>query len=97
MFGLWQRLSGVFSIAIIALLIGMFTGIMMGLVFFSIALLWMVIHHTRHLLALERWLLISDHSSSSIPHGSGVWDNIFAHLARYVRTQTKNKQLIDLE
>ncbi|HNP26960.1 MAG TPA: phosphate regulon sensor histidine kinase PhoR [Nitrosomonas sp.] len=97
MFGFWQRLGWIVLIAIVALLIGMFAGTLSGLVFFSIALLWLVIHHTRHLVALEQWLLISDHTPSSIPPGSGIWDNIFAHLARYVRSQDQSQRLINLE
>lgn len=97
MFGLLQRLSGVFLVAIIALLIGAFAGTLAGLVFFNIALLGLLIQHTRHLVALEQWLLASDHTPSSIPAGSGIWDNVFAHLARYVRSQNQSQQLINLE
>ncbi|SER50535.1 two-component system, OmpR family, phosphate regulon sensor histidine kinase PhoR [Nitrosomonas sp. Nm51] len=97
MFNFWQRLGGVFLITSIALMIGIFAGTLAGLVFFSLSLLWLVIHHTKHLAALEQWLLISDHTPSSIPPGSGIWDNIFALLARYVRMQNQSKQLINLE
>lgn len=96
-FGFWQRLGGVFLVAIIALLIAALAGALAGLAFFSIALLGLVIHHTKHLVALEQWLLVSNHTPSSIPAGSGIWDNIFAHLARYVRTQNQSQQLINLE
>ncbi len=95
--GLSQRLGVVFSAAIIALLIGMIVGAVYGWFFMTAALLFLVIHHTRHLIALEEWLLISDHTSSSIPPGFGVWNSVFAHLARYVRSQNKNQQLMDLE
>jgi len=96
-FGFWQRLGDVFLIAIIAILIGIFNGALIGLGLFSIGLLWMVIYHTRHLAALEQWLLISDHTPSSIPAGSGIWDTVFAHLARYVRKQNQNQQRINSE
>ncbi|MBX3640131.1 MAG: phosphate regulon sensor histidine kinase PhoR [Nitrosomonas sp.] len=95
--GLFQRLGTVFSVAVIALLIGMITSAVYGWFFMSAALLFLIIHHTRHLIALEEWLLISDHTPSSIPPGSGAWNSIFAHLARYVRSQSKSQQLMDLE
>lgn len=95
--GISQRLGVVFFGAFAALLTGMITDAVYGWVFFSIVLLCLVIHHTRHLLALEEWLLISDHAASSIPAGTGTWDNIFAHLARYVRAQSKSQKLINLE
>jgi two-component system, OmpR family, phosphate regulon sensor histidine kinase PhoR len=94
---IFRRLGLVFSAAIVALLIGMITSAVYGWFFLSAVLLVLVIHHTRHLIALEDWLLISDHTTSSIPEGSGTWDAVFAHLARYVRSQNKNQQLLDLE
>jgi len=94
---IFRRLGLVFSAAIVALLIGMITSAVYGWFFLSAVLLVLVIHHTRHLIALEEWLLISDHTTSSIPAGSGAWDTVFAHLARYVRSQNKNQQLLDLE
>ncbi|SEN41357.1 phosphate regulon sensor histidine kinase PhoR [Nitrosomonas marina] len=97
MFSYWRRLGIVLLIALIALLIGLFTETLIGLSVFSVSLLWLVVHHTKHLAALEQWLLISDHTPSSIPAGSGIWDNIFALLARYVRTQNQSRQLINLE
>lgn len=97
MVGIFQRMGIVFSAAVAALLCGTITQAIYGWMFFSVVLLGLVIHHTRHLIAFEKWLLISDHTPSSIPAGMGIWDNIFAHLARYLRTQTKNQQLIDLE
>ncbi|MCP5244929.1 MAG: phosphate regulon sensor histidine kinase PhoR [Burkholderiales bacterium] len=97
MLNFWQRLGSVFLIALIAILVGILAGTLAGLVFFSASLLWLVIHHTKHMADLEQWLLISDHTPSSIPPGSGIWDNIFALLARYVRTQNQSRQLINLE
>lgn len=97
MVGISQRMGLVFSTAIAALLLGVITQAIYGWVLFGFVMLFLVIHNTRHLMALEKWLLTSDHSSSSIPPGSGAWDTIFAHLARYVRAQTKNRQLMDLE
>ncbi len=97
MFGFWQRLGSVFLIAIVAFLIGIFNEALTGWITFSIGMLWLVLHHTWHLTAFEQWLLISDHTPSSIPAGRGIWDNIFAHLARFVRMQNQSQQLINFE
>ncbi|MCP5291864.1 MAG: phosphate regulon sensor histidine kinase PhoR [Burkholderiales bacterium] len=94
---IFRRLGLVLAAAIVALLTGMISGAVYGWFFLSVVLLILVIHHTRHLIALEEWLLISDHTSTSIPAGSGAWDAVFAHLARYVRSQNKSQQLMDLE
>lgn len=74
----------------------MIFGAVKALIFFSIALLWMVFHHIRHLVALERWLQLSDHSPASIPAGSGAWDDVFAQLARYVRQHSQSQELLSL-
>ena len=74
----------------------MIIGAVKALIFLSIALLWMVFHHIRHLVALERWLQLSDHSPASIPAGSGAWDDVFAHLARYVRQHSQSQELLSL-
>ena len=50
----------------------------------------------RHLVSLERWLQRSDHSVNSIPAGYGAWNDVFAHLARYVRQYNCSQELLSL-
>ena len=74
----------------------MILGAANALFFFGVVMLWIVFHHIRHIVALERWLQLSDHTPASIPAGSGAWDDDFAHLARYVRQHSKSQELLSL-
>ncbi|MDO8895546.1 phosphate regulon sensor histidine kinase PhoR [Nitrosomonas sp.] len=93
---IWQRSFNIIFIIFTAAVLWMIFGAVKALIFFSIALLWMVFHHVRHLVALERWLQLSDHSPASIPAGSGAWDDVFAQLARYVRQHSQSQELLSL-
>ncbi|MBA3755162.1 MAG: phosphate regulon sensor histidine kinase PhoR [Nitrosomonas sp.] len=93
---IWQRSFNIFLIIFITAVLWMILGAVKALIFLSVILLWMVFHHIRHLVALERWLQRSDHSSASIPAGSGAWDDVFAHLARYVRQHSQSQELLSL-
>ncbi|SFE09495.1 phosphate regulon sensor histidine kinase PhoR [Nitrosomonas sp. Nm166] len=96
MFDIWQRCSNLLLVIFITAIIWMILGAVKALIFFSIVLLWMVFHHIRHLVALERWLQRSDHSVASIPPGTGAWNDVFAHLARYVRQYSHSQELLSL-
>lgn len=93
---IWQRSFNIIFLILIAAVLWMIFGAVKALIFFSIVLLWMVFHHIRHLVALERWLQLSDHSPASIPAGAGAWDDVFAHLARYVRQHSQSQELLSL-
>ncbi|NBQ68457.1 MAG: DUF3329 domain-containing protein, partial [Nitrosomonadaceae bacterium] len=82
---IWQRSSNILFVIFITALLWLILGAANALFFFGAVMLWMVFHHIRHIVALERWLQLSDHTPASIPAGSGAWDDVFAHLARYVR------------
>ncbi|QOJ23172.1 MAG: phosphate regulon sensor histidine kinase PhoR [Gammaproteobacteria bacterium] len=91
---IWQRSSNVLLVIFITTVLWMMLGSVKALIFFSVTMLWMVFHHIRHIVALERWLQLSDHSPASIPAGSGAWDDVFAHLARYVRQHSQSRELL---
>lgn len=93
---IWQRSSNILLMVFVTTIIWMVFGAVKALVFFSLVLLWMVFHHIRHLIILERWLQLSDHTPASIPAGSGAWDDVFAHLARYVRQHSQSQELLSL-
>lgn len=93
---IWQRSSNILMIIFITAVLWMILGGVNALIFFGVAMLWMVLHHTRHIVALERWLQLSDHTPGSIPAGSGAWDDVFAHLARYVRQHSQSRELLSL-
>lgn len=92
MSGFWQRSIGLISLILFSSVLWGIFGAVYALLFFSAVMLWVVTHHVRHLMKLEQWLQYSDHTSTSIPEGSGAWDDVFAHLARYVRTHSQSQQ-----
>ncbi|MDE2387911.1 MAG: phosphate regulon sensor histidine kinase PhoR [Betaproteobacteria bacterium] len=93
---IWQRSSNILFFIFITAILWMILGGVNALIFFSVAMLWTVLHHIRYIVALERWLQLSDHTPGSIPAGSGVWDDVFAHLARYVRQHSQSRELLSL-
>lgn len=93
---IWQRSFNMILVILITAVLWMIFGAVNALIFCSGALLWMVFHHVRHLVALERWLQVSDHTPASIPAGSGAWDDVFAHLARYVRQHSQSQEQLSL-
>jgi two-component system phosphate regulon sensor histidine kinase PhoR len=93
---IWQRSFNIIFIIFITAVLWMIFGAVKALLFFGVVMLWIAFHHIRHLAALERWLRLSDHSPASIPAGSGAWDDVFAHLARYVRQHSQSQELLSL-
>ena len=93
---IWQRSFNIIFVIFITAVLWIILGAVKALIFFSVALLWMILNHIRHLVALERWLKLSDYSSASIPAGSGAWDDVFAHLARYVRQHSQSQESLSL-
>jgi len=91
---IWQRSFNLIFIIFITAVLWIILGAVKALMFLIVVLLWMVFYHIRHLVALERWLRFSDHSPASIPAGSGAWDDVFAHLTRYVRQHSKSQELL---
>ncbi|AEJ02033.1 PAS/PAC sensor signal transduction histidine kinase [Nitrosomonas sp. Is79A3] len=93
---IWQRSFNIIFIIFITAVLWMIFGAVKALLFFGVVMLWIAFHHIRYLAALERWLRLSDHSPASIPAGSGAWDDVFAHLARYVRQHSQSQELLSL-
>ncbi|MEE9221884.1 MAG: phosphate regulon sensor histidine kinase PhoR [Nitrosomonadaceae bacterium] len=74
----------------------MISNIVMALLFYSIALLLLVIYHLRYLTALDRWLQVSAPTFATLPDGSGAWGDVFARLARLMRNQSQSHQQLSL-
>ena len=70
--------------------------IVIALLFYSIALLLLVVYHLRYLTALDRWLQIPAPTSTTLPDGSGTWGDVFARLARLMRNQGQSHQQLSL-
>jgi len=87
----WERLTPLLIIVVAGILWATL-GALTALVFCSIALLSLVVHHWRHLIMLERWLQAEELASVALPDSSGKWGDVFARLARIMREQRKNHQ-----
>src|SRR5687768_1242519 len=62
-----------------------------ALTFYVVALVLLVLHHSRNLKRLDRWL----HSEETVPpESSGRWGDVFARLARLMRDQKQTHQNI---
>lgn len=88
----WERLTTLILIIVVAGILWATLGVLIALVFCSIALLLLVIHHWRHLIMLDRWLQAEELASVALPDSSGKWGDVFARLARIMREQRKNHQ-----
>ena len=62
-------------------------GAMTALAVYCALLLLLLLHHLINLSRLYRW--VSTQASERVPEGSGVWQELFAGLARLMRRQTQ--------
>jgi two-component system phosphate regulon sensor histidine kinase PhoR len=70
--------------------------IVIALLFYSMALLLLVIYHLYYLTSLDRWLQIPDPTSTTLPDGPGAWGDVFTRLARLMRNQSQSHQQLSL-
>lgn len=96
MFGFWKRFLKIILLTFLATVLWAIFGAVIALMFFSGVLLFLVIRHIHHRAALDRWLQTSELDASTIPHGSGTWGDLFASLARFVRSHSQSQQRLSL-
>ena len=75
------------ALAAAGALIGAIAGAAWGWGSFAVALLLIVVWHTRHLARLERWL--ANPVAGGVPEGQGIWDEVLASLHRFERETAK--------
>lgn len=92
----WQHYFIVIVIALIAAVIWVIFGSHQALIFLSISLFFLLMDHMRHLAVLDRWLQTPNLAESTMPNGTGVWDDIFMRFARYVRRHSHSQQRLSL-
>lgn len=93
MFSFWQRYHRLFLLTFVAVILWAIFGAVFALVFYSSILLFVVIRHIRYRDELDRWLQTSELDASTIPDGgSSAWGDLFASLARFVRTHSQSQQ-----
>ena len=90
--GFRQRLTSVILLTIATAGLWLVLGAVPALVFYSIALLLLVVHHLRYLAALDEWLQIPTPTAATLPDATGAWGDVFARLARLMRSQSQSQQ-----
>lgn len=85
-------LQSAFRLAVAAglcLLLWPVAGTVQALGLFVVLLLWMLLHHLRHLVRLSRWL--ADPRPEALPDSSGLWEDVFAAFYHLLRRQRRSE------
>jgi two-component system phosphate regulon sensor histidine kinase PhoR len=86
----WRPLIVLGLLAIFPLLLWPLAGAVAALLLFVALLLAYLFHHLRNLRALDGWLRQPD--VSTVPHGSGLWDEVFGVLYQLERNQSDSRK-----
>ena len=85
---LWGRpVAGAVLVSLVALVLWPILGALKALIAYCVLLLLLLAHHILNLSQLHGWLRAT--TAQPLPEGSGVWEEIFAGLARLMRRQTQ--------
>jgi two-component system phosphate regulon sensor histidine kinase PhoR len=88
--GIWTRpVLFLIALTIAGLLAWPVAGPTAAVAVFAAGLFFLVVAHYRHIALLRRWL--RDPVPEAVPHGSGVWDRVFADLYRLLRLQRQSE------
>ena len=86
----WMRSLGTLAgFVFVALLAWPLAGGVAALALFSLCLIGYLVYHLRQLEALNRWL--ADPQLTTVPQGSGSWQDTFAILYQMARRQSKSR------
>ena len=81
-------LSRLLLLAVLGACSTLVAGAQAGLTVVVVGLLWLLIHHLRHIARLGRW--IADPRPEALPPGSGLWEDLFADLYHLLRRQQRS-------
>lgn len=79
-------------IALLAIAVGVFFGLVPALATFSVALLLVGLYHINNLFKLVRWLRTPVDEAVPLPRAFGLWDYVFADVNRRARTASRQKE-----
>ena len=96
MSGFLQRFLYIILLTLVALVLWGIWDVVTALIFCSVGLLLMTVHHISQLTKLDRWLQMSELNSSTVPDGSGIWGDVFASLARFARGHSQSQQRLSM-
>ena len=86
----WRPLIVLGLLAIFPLMLWPLAGAVAALLLFIVLLLLYLFHHLRNLRSLEGWLHQPD--VGTVPHGSGLWDEVFSMLYQLQRNQSDSSK-----
>lgn len=92
MSGFRQRLTSIILLTVAIAGLWLILGAVTALVFYSVALLLLIVHHLRHLTALDEWLQTPTPTAATLPDATGAWGDVFARLARLMRSHSQSQQ-----
>ncbi len=92
MSGFRQRLTSIILLTIATAGLWLILGAVPALMFYSIALLLLLVQHLRYLAALDQWLQTPTPTAATLPDATGAWGDVFARLARLMRSQSQSQQ-----
>ncbi|MBS0367942.1 MAG: phosphate regulon sensor histidine kinase PhoR [Proteobacteria bacterium] len=78
--------------ALLAIAVGVFFGLVPALATFSVALLLVGLYHINNLFKLVRWLRTPVDEAVPLPRAFGLWDYVFADVNRWARTASRQKE-----
>ena len=90
---IWIRVAAIFSVmAVVVLGLGLLASPVWGLGVACASMLLLLLHHIGNLSALARWLR---DPRQPVPRGSGVWEEIFSALYRFMRSSNSEREQLN--
>ena len=86
----WRQIGLVGGLLFFFVVLWAATNLTTSLIALSIVLLLYLLHHLRHIARLRAWLLKP--AVEHVPHGLGIWDEIFARLYQMGRVTSRSQQ-----
>jgi two-component system phosphate regulon sensor histidine kinase PhoR len=85
----WPLIIRLAVLALLAVVAWQVDDLVAALALVVVVLLFMVLHHARHLAKLSKWL--TDPRPEALPAGSGIWEDVFAAFYHLLRRQRRSE------
>ena len=82
----WKAALFICALSIVSVFLWLISGLLTGLVIFTLGLLCYLINHIYWIHQLNSWLKTPD--LSEVPEGSGLWEDVYSSLLKYERKNT---------
>lgn len=85
----WGLIARLVAISLIGMVVWLVNDTESALALVVVALLFMVLHHVRHLARLSKWL--ADPRPEAMPECAGIWEDVFAAFYHLLRRQRRSE------